>query len=244
MQKTNTEFEWDLYQTKYREMYALKSGYNDPTYYFVKHLLNKKILKSSQTLLEIGFGDGKSLVLYSKLFLRADGADISPENIAITKDEFKKQNVNNSDFFMLDLVNEINPVKKYDIVLMSHVLEHFNEEELRVVLPNIKKILSPEGYFIGAVPYQLPFNYRVCPHCHKEFEIDGHQVSYSIQSLKDTVAKFGFEDIITRDFNFDYNSKADGVLKKLIRRMYYTASRVLGKPPKSQIEFCFQINGH
>ena len=87
IKKTNTELEWDVYQTKYRDMYLSKSGFNDPTYYFVKFLLKLKILKPSMSLLEVGFGDGKSLELYSKIFKHADGADISPKNVEITKED-------------------------------------------------------------------------------------------------------------------------------------------------------------
>jgi SAM-dependent methyltransferase len=181
IQKTNTEFEWDFYQTKYRMVYAGKSGLNDPTYYFVKYLLKKKIIKPSMSLLEVGFGDGQTLALYSKIFKQADGADISPKNVDITKIEFKKLNNNKPDFFVLDLVDGYETNRRYDIVLLSHVFEHFNNEEIPNVLSTIKKLLNPKGFFLGAVPNQLPFTYRLCPHCHKEFELDGHQVSYSIE---------------------------------------------------------------
>lgn len=165
---------WDRCQTELRSIYAKKSGYNDPTWYFVKYLLSQNII-NGDVLAEVGFGDGQSLRFYSKVFQECHGLDISPKNIELTRDEFRKQGLSNVSFEVFDLLKDNHIQERYDIIVASHGLEHFDDKELNKVIANIKRMLKQKGFLIGATPCHFPFNYRFCPNCGCKFEIDGHK---------------------------------------------------------------------
>jgi len=233
--KTNTAEVWDKYQTEQRAGYKVKSAFNDPTYYFVKYLVKKNIIGVGN-ILEIGYGDGLTLQLLSKIFNKVSGADISPKNIELTKKEFEEKNINNADFFVLDLVDPLQIDNKYDVIMLNHVLEHFTKGELDIVVPNILKLLKPGGKLIGAVPYNLPLTYRICPNCGEKFEIDGHQIQYTEAIFRQNILPYGFKEIVIRNHNFKFYSRKDSLIKKVLRRMYYKFIRT----PKGQLEFCIE----
>ncbi|MBI5542155.1 MAG: class I SAM-dependent methyltransferase [Bacteroidia bacterium] len=231
--KTNKPEIWDAYQTVSREAYSGKSGKNDPTYYYIIDLLKEKKIVNCD-LMEIGFGNGKTLELLSSIFKWVCGADISPKNIEITRDEFLKKKIANADFRVVDLMNESEVKVKYDVVLVNHVLEHFRHDELIKVVENLKKLLKNGGKVVGAVPHKLPLTYRICPNCGHSFEQDGHQISYTLDEFENTFKKLGFKNVETRGYNISFLSRNDNMIKKIIRMLYYNMT----KQPIMQIEFC------
>ncbi len=231
--KTNKPEIWDIYQSESREVYAGKAGKNDPTYYYIKDLLKERKIKKND-LIEIGFGNGKTLAMLALVFDRVCGADISPKNIDITKKEFLENKITNVDFMVFDLMNENDVSKKYDIVVVNHVLEHFRPDELVEVVKNLKNLLKQGGKVVGAVPHRLPMTYRICPQCGHSFEQDGHQVSYSANEFETAFKKLGFNKVETRLYNFSFLSRNDNLIKKWVRMFYYSFT----KKPVMQIEFC------
>lgn len=73
------------------------------------------------------------------------------------------------------------PDSKFDVVVMSEVLEHLSDEVLNSTLVEVRRVLKPDGRFIGTVPANeaLLENRSVCPHCGEVFHRWGHLQSFS-----------------------------------------------------------------
>ncbi|MBN2669267.1 MAG: class I SAM-dependent methyltransferase [Bacteroidales bacterium] len=234
--KTNDPNLWGYYQVEQRDLYGKRAGKNDPTYHLVKYLLKHQLIKDDN-ILEIGFGSGITLQALSGFFKSVSGADISPKNVEVTREEFEQKGIKNADFFVFDLAETKQFDKKYDTIMLSHVLEHFTEDELKIVVPNIIALLKPGGKLIGAVPYKLKFTYKVCPKCGEEFELDGHQIKYDFDVFRQNFLHFGFEEELIRSHNFDFNARYDWFLKRIARKLYYNYKG----EPSSQLEFCLKL---
>jgi SAM-dependent methyltransferase len=80
------------------------------------------------------------------------------------------------------------PQNTFDIVVMSHSLEHFNSMDISDILNGIFNSLKPGGYFLCEVPNANLIKYpdagdRVVPHL----------AFFSIKSIKHFLTKVGFE---------------------------------------------------
>lgn len=101
-------------------------------------------------VLEIGCGAGENLQ-YLKEICNVHytcGIDIREEAIQLGK---KKNNA--SELFCYDILSEkTSPLseKKYDLIILSHVLEHFTNPEL--VLNKAVNLLAPNGEILVALP--------------------------------------------------------------------------------------------
>lgn len=78
------------------------------------------------------------------------------------------------------------PDHSFDTVVMSEVLEHLDDEGLRATLAEVRRVLVPEGRFIGTVPADenLLENQTICPHCGALFHRWGHVQSFSESRLR------------------------------------------------------------
>ena len=78
------------------------------------------------------------------------------------------------------------PDGSFDAVVMSEVLEHFDDAALRSTLAEANRVLRPEGKLIGTVPAdeRLDEQRVVCPDCGRAFHRWGHEQSFSPQRLQ------------------------------------------------------------
>lgn len=81
------------------------------------------------------------------------------------------------------------PEGHFDVVVMSEVLEHLDDDVLRGTLDEVHRVLRSGGRFIGTVPAneRLEDLLIVCPHCGVRFHRWGHLRSFSVQSLTATL---------------------------------------------------------
>ena len=108
-------------------------------------------LKSDSKILEIGYGTGDLLHELSQKYPNAQltGVEVVKEAIILYKTRFAKdRNVK----LVLANVEEKLPFykKEYDVVILSHVLEHIKDE--RKFLNKILDVLAISGIIIVAVP--------------------------------------------------------------------------------------------
>jgi SAM-dependent methyltransferase len=84
---------------------------------------------------------------------------------------------------------------QFDVVVMSEVLEHLTTDVLDATLSEIKRVLKPDGRFIGTVPANesLSDNHAVCPRCGEVFHRWGHVQSFSPLRLRGLLQSHGFE---------------------------------------------------
>ena len=107
-----------------------------------------KYLKSylkGKTLFEIGPGEGFILELFEKNNYNVFGMEASKENLDIISSKLSNGKI---EIGFAEDISKIN--KKFDIIILSHVLEHL--VDCRKVLLNIKNLLVDDGIFFIEVP--------------------------------------------------------------------------------------------
>ncbi|HCN37520.1 MAG TPA: hypothetical protein DIS94_07415, partial [Bacteroidetes bacterium] len=99
--------------------------------------------KNSGSLLDVGCGSGLFLKSVSDVF-NVSGIDVSKKSINFAREEFGLDVSNKS---LDDLISD---GKKFDIITLWHVLEHFNNpvEDLK----KIRNLLNENGVLIIEVP--------------------------------------------------------------------------------------------
>ena len=82
--------------------------------------------------------------------------------------------------------------ERFDVVIMSEVLEHLSDKKFEKTLEEVCRVLRPGGKFIGTVPAteDLLVSRVVCPDCAKVFHRWGHVQSFSQELLKARFASF------------------------------------------------------
>lgn len=84
----------------------------------------------------------------------------------------------------------------FDVVFMSEVIEHLDNEVLDKTLAEVLRVLAPSGRYIGTVPADedLEENEVVCPDCGKVFHRWGHVQSFTKHRLTYLFSRY-FVDI-------------------------------------------------
>ncbi|MEM5790558.1 MAG: class I SAM-dependent methyltransferase [Candidatus Aenigmatarchaeota archaeon] len=93
-----------------------------------------------------------------------------------------------------DITHPIKERKKYDFIVMSHVLEHL--DDLRVPLQNARKMLKTNGKLIVCVPNALSFlhflNYLFKRQLESYGGYETHLISFNIETISNLLEKEGF----------------------------------------------------
>lgn len=126
------------------------------------------------------------------------------------------------------------PDSQFDVVVMSEVLEHLDDEMLNSTLAEIRRVLKPDGYFIGTVPANenLVDNHTVCPHCGEAFHRWGHVQSFSPMRLREVLLANNFTVLQngTRAFPDWRRSGWRNLVKSLIRYLMGRAGSPISSP--------------
>ncbi len=82
----------------------------------------------------------------------------------------------------------------FDVVLMSEVLEHLDDNVLSAALSEVLRVLKVGGRLIISVPYQEELLARqiVCPNCGNIFHKVGHVQSFDKSRLLDLLTSHGY----------------------------------------------------
>lgn len=222
---------WDLYQTELREIYNRKVSEKPiyPLFYLIKQYYKSRPVPAN--IAEIGFGNGGLLRSLATIFPVCYGLDISKKNIDFTEEEFRQNGICNVRFEVYNIMDSPLVVHRFDAMALSHVLEHFDDSQLKIILQNIKGLLNKQGIIFGATPYKKPLNPRICPNCGHIFEIDGHKQIFDEQKLKNILEKDGFNILLIRHFNPDHFYYGKPFLKRLFHRLFLLRDQV------TQLEF-------
>jgi len=110
----------------------------------------------------------------------------------------------------------------FDYVIMTEVLEHLNDEVIEKTLLEVKRVLKPNGIFLGTVPADEELNAEivVCPNCGEHFHRWGHVQSFSQENLFNLLSSV-FNNISVRrvllsDFKqLNWKGKILDVLRKI-----------------------------
>ncbi|CAG5079708.1 class I SAM-dependent methyltransferase [Parvicella tangerina] len=152
----------------------------------VKNAINRvnfiKDHTKGKRLLEIGFGDGFTLLESVKQGFDCSGVDVTgdyDENILLLKD--KGVQIHNEVF------NQYKTEDKYDIVTAFLLLEHIKDPES--FMEQIKGYLTEDGYIVLEVPDVKNYQ-RFYSETQLTFE---HTYHYTIAVLESLMNKYGFE---------------------------------------------------
>ncbi|THF64143.1 class I SAM-dependent methyltransferase [Pseudothauera rhizosphaerae] len=96
---------------------------------------------NGKSLLDIGCGQGKYLRLLSVYCPRLTGVDANPEQVDALRQEG----------FGVSLPEELS-LRKYDILLMSHIVEHLSAKDLVAFMDKYLPMLEDDGRLIVITP--------------------------------------------------------------------------------------------
>ena len=126
------------------------------------------------------------------------------------------------------------PDHQFDIVVMSEVLEHLSDEVLNLTLAEVRRVLKPNGRFIGTVPANeiLLGNRTVCPGCGEAFHRWGHVQSFSPNRLRELLVTYKFSVLRNETRAFpDWRRKGlKNFIKSLMRYLLGRAGSPLSSP--------------
>lgn len=150
-------------------------------------VLSKADLKSEDTFLDAGCGDG-FISLTASSIVGAEGkvyaVDAYPESIETVKKEVQTKGIKNLEAIIVDLTDKI-PLNdnSIDLCIMANVLHGFvQNDEVPEVMAEISRVIKPDGIFAVVEfkkiegPPGPPFNSRITP-----------------QEVEDIVTIHGFE---------------------------------------------------
>lgn len=158
----------------------------------LKRLFETTVGKDS-AVLDLGCGYGSFLFfLQSHGYRDVTGVDISTEEIVVCKELFESYKFHQADIH--DYINTTD--KKFDVVYLSHVLEHVEKERIFNFLEKIRDILTDTGIFIIVVPNSAAY-FNAAAVRYGDLT---HVVGFTDLSLRQTLTVTGFKSIEMRNF--------------------------------------------
>lgn len=156
------------------------------------HMFGENVEKTS-AILDLGCGYGSFLsFLQSKKYTNVTGVDLSTQEISICKRLFKSYN-----FVQEDILNFVsNTNQKFDVVYLSHVIEHIKKEDLFVFLEGVKRMLNDQGIFVIIAPNSGAY-FNAAANRYGDLT---HEIGFTELSLRQVLMVAGFGDIEARNF--------------------------------------------
>ncbi len=144
--------------------------------------------KGSSRLLDIGCNEGRGLRIYESNGFQAEGLELNEK--AAQKARSKGFTVHAA------LIEEFQPAKPYDVVVLSHVLEHsLHPKEM---LRQAARILKPGGQVWVSCPNVASWQRALFGKAWINWHVPFHIVHFSGDTLRDMLEGEGFKDISIR----------------------------------------------
>lgn len=175
-----------------KEVLSLLNKNKVPIDYNFKKFFKNKINKNS-SILDLGCGYGSFLFfLQSHGYQTVTGVDISAEEIAICKKLFKSYT-----FHQADIHEYIHSTdKKFDVIYLSHVLEHIKKEDLFGFIDGIKNILTDDGFLVIVVPNSSAY-FNAAANRYGDLT---HEIGFTDISLRQMLMVAEFKNIEIKNF--------------------------------------------
>jgi len=169
--------------------------------------------KSELSLLDIGCGSGLFLKSCKDAGINGEGIDVSNTALGFARNEFGLSVYNKR---VEELVTDY---RKYDIITLWHVLEHFLEpiDELQ----KIKELLTPNGILLIEVPNLKSIKFRLSGNKWKGGNNPlYHRSFFTAKTLKNTLAESGFSCAERLKFTYQLSNK--GYLYNMSKKVFNT----------------------
>jgi len=201
---------WNHFQNDGVDSFALAHGRQE---YLVRRL------KSGMRVLNIGVGSG-----YLEGLAAAKGVDIYSLDPNEQSVERLRLSLGVGDKAQVGYCQKIPfNAELFDVVIMSEVLEHLDEDVFQQTITEVKRVLRKDGRFIGTVPARekLEISLVVCPTCGDKFHRWGHKRSFDVEMLRSELRTKFVVDKIYEHYFVDWASvgvkrKFQGILKKIL----------------------------
>lgn len=135
------------------------------------------------TLLDIGCGNGSSMLVMQSLGWKVSGIDFDVKAIHMAKCAGLNASVS-------DLFEKKFPDNSFDAIMMNHVIEHLHEPS--VYLKECLRILKPGGVFIALTPNADSLGHKLYKSSWRGLEVPRHLQIFTPQSLSLLASKVGF----------------------------------------------------
>ena len=164
----------------------------------------KKFLTKNSKVLEIGSGNGETLIELEKLNFQTTGIEPDLKNVEHLRKILKKSKIIQSNIENLDID------EKFDFIWMSHVFEHLSDPIS--FLNNIKKNTNKNYFLFIEVPNVTKKNDW------RTFTVVPHAYNYSGTALQNILQKTGYK-IISCDY-FGPPTKLNGGINKISTKIF------------------------
>ena len=213
---------WRHYQNIHPESFKNAEPRMD---YIIRQILKKSCSKKP-CVLNIGAGSG-----YLENRLRQLGTDIH----TMDPDEMTVRRLSENGFKSHWGYIEQMPFDggQFDFVIASEVLEHLNKHQFNQGLKEVFRMMKPNGWFIGTVPFNedLVLNHVICPDCGHLFHRWGHVLSFNCRTLNHAMTPF-FEKILIKKTAFIKKKGIGwtGTVKSIVRLILARFGSAIASP--------------
>lgn len=148
-----------------------------------------KSFRAGQTVLDIGPGQGRSFRAISQIIPGLKYFAFEPDlDLSSLLRDFLEVHVFPHRFPSEPVAGTLVEGRRFDLVLMSHVLEHFNGTDAVAVLKNVRDLVAEDGILLCEVP---------CCDWRQQDQVMGNDPShlslFSIDSLRVALIEAGFK---------------------------------------------------
>jgi 2-polyprenyl-3-methyl-5-hydroxy-6-metoxy-1,4-benzoquinol methylase len=184
MNDSHQPIDWKSYYNREHEIWRFVPEF-DPTeehrLAFVRSLFPPGPLSS---ILDAGCGDGHQCNTFAAKASRVVGVDVALPRLQFAKEHRAASHIH---FASCDLMNLPFKPRTFDLVTLVEVLEHMPNP--LAILKNLSALTR--GYLLVTVPYKQKPLIVMCPHCLKNFPVDGHLQIFDEQSLQAVLREAG-----------------------------------------------------
>ena len=167
--------------------------------HLVRVLQRRGLFRRAKNIVDLSCGTGALIAhILSRATSEATVAGYDPSLRSVQK--ANRRNVQNPAFagaFQISEYPTSIPDGAVDLLLLTEVVEHLDDENLSRVLSECYRVLSPKGTLIVTTPNEedLEAANVLCPECGCTFHMWQHQRVWKANSLKDTLNQAGFRRV-------------------------------------------------
>lgn len=130
----------DLWNSKWSKLDNKLSttNYSKRVYKFLEN-------KNIKSILDLGSGDGKDSLYFSKKGIQVTSVDFSKEAMNKLIKIIDDEKINNIKTFIADIKN-LNLTEKFDVIYANLSLHYFDDKTTAKIFSNLLKLLNQDGY--------------------------------------------------------------------------------------------------
>ncbi|MCJ7805531.1 class I SAM-dependent methyltransferase [Patescibacteria group bacterium] len=122
----------------------------DNIFWLERAFFVNRVIKKNSSVLDIGCGDGIfSGLFYSAVAKEVLAIDLDSRAISHAKRYYNRSNVT---FINRNILKWEPKDKKFDLILLFAVIEHFSKRDGLLLLEKIRKMMKPDGLLMGSTP--------------------------------------------------------------------------------------------